>query len=153
MSKQLFFASLAAAVLLSFSVVRSDEAKEKKFQPLCPVSGKKAVETASVEYKGAKVLFCCPNCPKAFAANTDKFAPKANHQLVGTGQAQQVKCPLTGRDLNPDTAIVVAGAEVTFCCNGCKGKATKAEGDEQIVLIFNDKSFAKGFEIPKEKED
>ena len=142
------FASLGLALLLTLSLrAAEDKAAECK----CPVSGKPCVEAASVDYKGGKVYFCCMNCPKAFANNPEKFAAKANHQLVATGQAVQVKCPLTGRAINETTGIEVAGAKVAFCRNNCKGKATKAEGAEQINLIFADPAFAKGFEVKKEE--
>jgi YHS domain-containing protein len=45
-------------------------------QTMCPVSGKPINPTASLEHDGHKVYFCCPNCPKAFAANPDKFKDK-----------------------------------------------------------------------------
>jgi hypothetical protein len=118
----------------------------------CVVANRPAKDGTEVAYKGGKVYFCCMNCPKAFEANTAKFATKANHQLVATGQATEVKCPLTGRDLNPETAINVAGAKVAFCCNNCKGKAEKATGDEQLELIFNDKAFEKGFKVTPAKK-
>lgn len=142
---------LAAAALAALLSVGSwaEEEKDKLEGVKCPVSGKPVKEASAVEYKGAKVYFCCDGCPKEFEANTAKYAAKANHQLVATKQFKEVKCPLAGKDLNPDTAIEVAGVKVCFCCNGCKGKASKAEGDAQIDLIFNDKAFEKGFEIVK----
>ena len=42
-------------------------------QTKCPVSGKEINPEHSVEYKGEKVYFCCPNCPKAFEADPEKF--------------------------------------------------------------------------------
>jgi len=45
-------------------------------QTKCPVSGKPINPTASVEYKGEKVYFCCPGCPTAFEANPAKFVAK-----------------------------------------------------------------------------
>ncbi|MCA9014704.1 MAG: hypothetical protein KDA77_05155 [Planctomycetaceae bacterium] len=116
---------------------------------VCPVAGKPANPKCTVDYKGAKVSLCCGNCKKAFEANPAKFAAKANLQLVATGQAKQVSCPFAGKPVNPDQSVTVAGTEVQFCCGGCKGKAAKAEGDEQINLIFNDKAFAKGFKVTK----
>ena len=118
----------------------------------CPVAGNKPAKAGTeVDYKGGKVFFCCQNCPKAFAANKEKYAAKANMQLVATKQAKEVKCPLSGQDLNPDTAIDVAGVKVCFCCNNCKGKVAKAKGDEQINLVFSDAAFEKGFEVEKAK--
>ena len=88
--------------------------------------------------------FCCENCPKAFNANSAKFAGKANLQLVQSGQLKQVKCPLTGRPMAADKSVEVAGVKVALCCGDCLAKATKASGDEQINLLFSDTS--KGFE-------
>ena len=111
----------------------------------CVVSGKAVVADKTVDYKGAKVYFCCPNCPKAFTADTAKFAAKANHQLVATKQAKQTACPFSGEDVDPATKIKVAGTEVGFCCDMCKGKAEASK--DQVELIFNDKAFEKGFKV------
>src|SRR5262249_28554091 len=112
--------AIAALFVGTSAINRADDKKEIKAK--CPVSGKDAKETSSVEYKGAKVYFCCDNCPKKFEQDTKKFAAKANHQLVATGQAKQVKCPLQGKELNADTKITVAGVDVCFCCQMCQGK-------------------------------
>jgi len=141
----LSFAAVAAFFMTTNSINRAGEKKE--FKAKCPVSGKDAKETSSVEHNGGKVYFCCDNCPKAFEKDTAKFAAKANHQLVATGQAKEVKCPFTGKDLNPDTKIDVSGVDVCFCCNNCMGKAEKAKGAAQIILIFEDGKFKKGFEV------
>jgi YHS domain-containing protein len=44
------------------------------------VSGHEFVVTADsphAEYNGKTYYFCCPDCPKAFEANPEKFATKA----------------------------------------------------------------------------
>lgn len=144
------FIACTAAVAALYLVI-SVQAGDKLEGIKCPVSGKPINKDATVDYKGGKVYFCCPNCPKAFAAKTEKFAAKANQQLYATGQAKLVKCPLTGKKLNPATKISVAGTNVCFCCNGCKGKATKAQGDAQLNLVFGDKAFKKGFVVGKKE--
>lgn len=45
-------------------------------QTSCPVSGKEIDLEHSTTHDGRKVFFCCPNCPKAFAKNSEKFAKK-----------------------------------------------------------------------------
>jgi YHS domain-containing protein len=45
-------------------------------QTKCPVSGKPINPTAMLDHDGHKVYFCCPNCPKAFAANPEKYKDK-----------------------------------------------------------------------------
>lgn len=140
------------AVCLALSLRADDqEKKEEAFKPMCPVSGMAAETSVAVEYKGAKLFFCCPGCPGEFEKDAAKFAAKANHQLVGTKQAVAAKCPLAGRPLNPETAIDVQGVKVAFCCDNCKGKAVAAKGDEQLALVFGDAAFAKGFEVKKQE--
>ncbi|TWT39919.1 hypothetical protein KOR42_50410 [Thalassoglobus neptunius] len=126
------------------------EAQEKKeVSPVCPVSGKDIDKTHSLKHLEANVYFCCPNCPKAFEANTEKFAPKANHQVVVTKQAKQVKCPISGQPLNPEMATPVSDVKVEFCCDKCLAKVKAAEGEKQLQLVFSDAAFQKGFEVKK----
>jgi YHS domain-containing protein len=145
--------AVACVALFVLCVAYTAMADKKELKATCPVSGKPAKESAAVDYKGGKVYFCCGGCPAAFEKDTAKFAAKANQQLVATGQAKQIGCPFSGRKLNPDTATKIGDVDVCFCCNNCKGKATAASGDEQINLVFADKSFDKGFKTKtKEKE-
>ncbi len=150
MVKKSLAALVAVAACLTLSLQAED--KEVKFEPKCPVSGKPAIKEQAVDYKGGKVYFCCPGCPGAFQKDTAKFAAKANQQLVGTGQAVEKACPLSGRALNAETAIDVQGVKVAFCCNNCKGKVAGAEGAEQLNLVFSDAAFEKGFEVKKAQE-
>ena len=145
------FLSLVAVVVCA-GVFSLNAAEEKKaVKPLCPLSGKDIDKTKSVDYKGAKVYFCCGNCPGAFEKDPTKFAAKANQQLVVTEQAKQVKCPLSGGKLNEEKSVEVAGTKVTFCCEKCQGAVAAAKGDEQLNMVFSDKAFDKGFEVTKKK--
>jgi YHS domain-containing protein len=110
----------------------------------CPVSGQPAKADKTAEFAGGSVYFCCGKCKAAFEKDATEFAPKAHLQMVATGELVQTGCPFSGREVNADTVITIGDAEVGFCCNNCKGKAEKAEGDEQITLVFGDVS--KGFE-------
>lgn len=114
---------------------------------------KAADESKSVDWKKGKVYFCCGNCPKGFAANTEKHAAKANAQLVATKQYKQTACPISGAKLDDSTAIEVGKVKVAFCCKNCKGKAEEAKGDEQLEMVFGEKAFEKGkFELVKEEK-
>jgi YHS domain-containing protein len=106
------FSSLAVLGLFAAIGFAADE---KKADLKCPVSGKPALTEHAVDFNGGKVYFCCPNCPKTFEKDSAKFAEKANAQLVASGQAKQTKCPLTGRPLNAEQKVTVAGVEVQFC--------------------------------------
>ncbi|QDT07871.1 hypothetical protein K227x_63000 [Rubripirellula lacrimiformis] len=118
----------------------------------CVVAPKAASEGKSAEYKEGKVYFCCGGCAGKFAADTKKFATKANFQLVATKQYEQKACPMSGRDVSADINTVVAKTKVAFCCEGCKGSVDKAEGDEaKMKLVFAEKPFAKAFAKAKPK--
>jgi hypothetical protein len=145
MKTRMFVAALAVLALFAATSLRA--ADEAKPELKCPVSGQPAKAEHKVAFNGGDVLFCCPNCPKAFNANAEKFAAKANLQLAQTKQLKQVKCPLTGRPVAADKSIAVEGVEVGLCCGGCLAKAKKATGDELIVLLFTDTT--KGFEPAK----
>ena len=142
-----FVATLAAAAFVFASVMTfaADDAKAPKVT--CPVSGKPASSEHTVDYKGGKVQFCCPNCPKAFTANPEKFAVKANHQLAQTGQAEQVACPFTGGKINPEKKADVAGVSVNFCCGNCEAKAKAMEQEELMTKAFSDEAFAKAYKV------
>lgn len=144
---------LVAAFALVGLIVAAGINAEDKADPLaalkCPVSGKKINPEAKVAYRDGHVYLCCQGCPKAFEADTAKFATKANAQLVASGQYTEKACPLSGNKLNPETAIEVGGAKVAFCCNNCKGKVEKATPEEALEIVFSDKAFEKGFEKAK----
>lgn len=149
---------LAVAVtilLVSAPLLAGDKGEDKLKDVKCPLSGKQVTD-CTVAYKGGKVYFCCGKCAKAFKADLKKeakdrkFTAKANQQLYATKQAKLEKCPLTGRKLNPATAIEVAGTKVCFCCGGCKSKVEKA--DDPVEVVFNDENFKKGFKLPEKKK-
>jgi YHS domain-containing protein len=151
--KRLPIVATAFAALVAVSFAADVDLTDVK----CVMNPKAAAKAdKSLDYKGGKVYFCCDNCPKGFAAKIEAkdkvVAAKGNKQLVQTGQAKQAKCPFTGGPMKEK--LTVAGAEVQFCCNNCKGKAEKMEGDEQVVAIFGDEAFKKaGFKVGEEKSE
>ena len=86
----------------------------------CPMSGKAVDATKFVAYKDSKVYLCCGGCVKGFEGklkSDETLAAKANHQLVATLQARQVKCAMNGKGkVNKKTLTKFAGTEVGFCC-------------------------------------
>jgi YHS domain-containing protein len=139
--------AIAAVALLAVVASGSLRAEEKAKELKCPVSGQPAKAEHSVDFNGGKVTFCCPNCPKAFEKDTEKFAAKANLQLFQSEQIKQVKCPIAGRPLAADKIVEVEGTKVAVCCPGCLKKANAKSGDELIVLLFQD--ISKSFEPVK----
>ncbi len=143
MKTRLCVAALAVVALVAANTLRAADAPALK----CPVSGQPTKADKTVDFNGGKVQFCCENCPKEFAKNTDKYKAKANMQLVQSGQLKQTACPLTGKPAAADKSVDVGGVKVGLCCGGCLAKATKASGDDLVNLIFADTS--KGFKAAK----
>lgn len=142
------FASVLFALLASSAVVLA--AAENLDQATCPISGQPVSEEETAEWNGGTVYFCCPNCPGAFEAEPEKFATKANFQLVQTGQAHQTMCPISGHECDADQSLEVNGVTVCFCCENCLGAAEGAEGDEQLEMLFGQEAFEKGYEVGSE---
>lgn len=133
-------AVLAVAIVCSAAVMA---AVKEPAQAKCPVSGKNCNPEKHADFAGGKVYFCCGNCEKAFASDPTKFAAKAHHQLVSTGQLTQKGCPFSGGAVKDGTQVSIAGVEVGFCCNNCKGKVEAAAPAEKVTMVFGD--VAKGF--------
>ena len=140
---------IAMSSLVVLALVAVAWAADPKLEGVkCIVAAKNPAKAEkSVDYKGGKIFFCCDNCPKAYAKDPEKYAAAANAQLVQTGQAKQVACPMTGKALNPDAKTKVGAVEVGFCCEGCLGKVTAAKEEDKPALVFSDKAFEKGFKV------
>ena len=107
---------------------------------------------AFAEYKGARVYFGCAGCPEAFKRNEEKFATKANAQLVATKQARQKACPVSGKPHKDEFKLAVGKAQVAFCCTNCKEATEKLAGNAQLEKLFSDAAFKSAFRIPKVKK-
>jgi len=140
-------ATLAVCFALVCSAVMVSAAPKEPKDAKCPVSGKNCNPEKHADFAGGKVYFCCDNCAGAFKGDSAKFAAKAHHQLVSTGQLKQKACPLSGGAIKPETKVAIGDAEVAFCCNNCKGKVEKASDDDKLKLVFGD--ISKGFEPAK----
>ena len=151
MTKRIAYVAVALVGLLgTVSVGRADEPKKVNLDGIkCLICNMQVSEDISTEYKGAKLYFGCAGCPSRFQANVAKYAAKANAQLVATKQAKQKACPLSGRPCKKQINTKVAGTTVYFCCNGCKNRVAKLQGDAQIKKVFGDSAFQKGFEVVK----
>lgn len=147
--KKLIATCVATLFVVSATTLMADvELKEVK----CVIAPKPAKADKMAEYKDGKVYFCCNNCVSKFKKDTKQFQPKANFQLVATKQYVQKACPFSGGDLDPAISTKVAGMKVGFCCQGCKGKVEKAKDDKaKLALLFNEKTFAKGFKKAETK--
>jgi YHS domain-containing protein len=156
-SSALVLAVLAMISVGAFSAAQEKEkADKKKDVAFCPVGGIGHAVNAKLvaDFEGGKINFCCEECPEPFKKNTAKFAANARHQLLATGQIEQVACPLSGQKINPEKKVEVAGLEVAFCCENCQGKVAKAaKPEEKIAMVFKASlKDSKAFKLKKKDE-
>jgi YHS domain-containing protein len=121
---KLSLALAACAVLaLGYSGQAEDAIKAK-----CIVSGKEievTKETPSVSINGLKSYFCCMNCPKAFAAEPEKFVKDAG------------KCPINkngAAKVSKESRVIVNNDLYYMCCANCP-KAFSANPAKSAKLL------------------
>ena len=142
-------ASLLMLVFLLFTFTLPGADKPKaELRPLCPVTGKPIDKSVSMDYHSGKLYFSNAEAAKKFQNNVEKYAARANLQLVVTGQAHQTACPLMGKPVVSGKSVMVSGVKVELCCNICKTKLTKAKPEEQLEMIFG-AGFDKGYTVKK----
>ena len=170
MSRTIVFAlSAGAAIVMSAATFgnEGDIAKKKNaIRYYCPVAGMPETKSCccpggycplkpradlTVEYKGGKIQLCCKQCEKIFKETPAKFAAVANHQLVATKQAQQVKCAMCGSDIGYLSGLDVAGITISFCSHDCYNNLKKLSPNERIERVFGNAGFARGFVMKSAK--
>ncbi len=152
MLQKSIFAVAIFGLVFAFSVSNVATAQEDLTGIKCVMNAdKSALVEAAVEYKGGKVFFCCEHCADEFREDIklkekSKFATKANHQLVLTGQFVQKGCPMSGGAVDENLTATIGTIKVGFCCEGCAKKVKETEGlAEKANLVFSEAAFKKAF--------
>jgi YHS domain-containing protein len=156
-------AILAALTLpLALAPIGANDPPEKSRAVFCPVAGLPKCEgcrcpsgycglqpraALSATFEGGKLLFCCGKCKAMFEKAPEKFAANAHHQLVATGQARQVKCPLCGDAPKEAYASTVSGATVRFGSAECKAKADRLAQNDWLEAVLGSKAFHRAFVV------
>lgn len=105
--------------------------QQKAHYPLdaCIVSGRKLEESDTVFdmiHEGRLVRFCCPNCPRRFKADPDRYMAQLDEAIIKQQRENYPldTCVVAGMELGsmgePDE-VIVGGTLVRFCCAGCRG--------------------------------
>jgi YHS domain-containing protein len=149
MKKISFSLGVALLAVMALAAIADEAVKLDAIKCVFNPKGAAKADHA-VDYKGGKVYFCCENCPKKF--DPAKNAVAANHQLVATKQAKQVKCPISGQATNSEHKISIGGVNVEFCCENCQGEVSNAKDEAQWKLVFSNEVFDKAFEVVAKKK-
>ena len=71
---------------------------------------------------------------------------KANHQLALTGQVKQQQCPLTGKSIDQEHQLLVAGVKVCFHDAAARNEIESLESTwQRAEQVFATRMFAKSF--------
>ena len=119
------FSILLIAAVSAFTFagpVQADEAKP--INEVCPVKGKDADGSKSVDYTAT---FCCDKCVAKFEKDPAKYAKKL-------ADAEEGKCAFSGKDLDPDATATV---KIAVCCGGCE-KKVKADPLKYLGKVESD---------------
>jgi len=151
MKNAILFSGVCLALVVALTNTQAEEKAKKVTKVKCVVADKEIEisKAVSVSYRKATAYVCCNNCKAKFEKDSSKFSTKSNHQLFQTNQAKQVKCPISGGDVDSSKTVKVSGVTIAFCCGKCQGKVEAAKGDDQLALAFADKAFDKGFKVTK----
>jgi len=101
------------------------EASAKPVNTVCPVSGKEVDPEMLVANEDKIIGFCCEKCVAKFKADPKSIMAKVKADSPGNS-----KCPVSGKEIDPETALVHT-SEVGFCCEKCQ---TKFKKDPVAVL-------------------
>jgi YHS domain-containing protein len=110
------------AAMAVFSLAGSVQADESAaINDICPVKGKAADGSKSVEYTAT---FCCEKCVAKFEKDPAKYAKKV-------AEAEEGKCAFSGKDVDAEATSTV---KIAVCCGGCEKKVT-AEPEKYLGKI------------------
>ncbi|RPI85271.1 MAG: hypothetical protein EHM42_06850, partial [Planctomycetaceae bacterium] len=81
---------------------------------LCPVTGDPVAPEFSVALEGGKVYFSSGEALREYRGNRNDFDELARAQLVVTGQAEQIRCPVSRKELSRPVVLRIEGVDVGF---------------------------------------
>jgi len=117
----------------------------------CPVNRTAVKRDVNTEYEGGVVFFSDEAAMEKFNKNPKTNSAEANYQLFLSGQANQVSCPVTGKEVDRTAVIKVKTKEVAFSSRVTMSRVERAKGLTKFKKIFGDRPFKKAFiiEIPE----
>lgn len=134
-------------------------AKDK--QTHCPIMGGEINPDVFIDYKGAKVYFCCWGCDDKFLAEPEKFVPKlpdaVQRQIraadsTPSGKGVQKTCPVMGGEIDEEVFTDYRGVRVYFCCPPCIEKF-EAEPQQYIPKLPEEMRKKLAATSPQEADD
>lgn len=98
-------------------------------QVRCPVMGGPIDGKTFTEYRGQRIGFCCDDCPKQFDAAPAKYMAK-----LRKASTDQVRCPVTGKPINPAVSSEYDGRTIYFSSEDALAKFKADMATYEAVL-------------------
>ncbi len=155
---KLSFAALLATALMVAPQDPNDKS-DSQDDPLakikCCMMPKQPVnKSVTTKFHHGDIYFCCAKCKAAFEKDKEKYAVRANLQLVQTKQFVQKACPIGGGKTDGTHVSKLGDLEISFCCADCKKEFDDAKDDEaRINLVFSEDGFMKGYKRVRTGDD
>jgi len=113
-----------AAAMLTLGVVAFGAEDQVAALPNCPITGEPIDFSVSTDTAEGPVYFCCKGCIKKYKANPQKYAKLVADQrtILSKREKIQVKCPVSGEEIDEQVTADYNGKKVAFCCKSCKKK-------------------------------
>ena len=136
MKKSLLVLGLVAgfALVLGGSAFGDDDKKVEL--PKCPVMGETISFKIAAKTDDGPVYVCCKMCVSRIEKDSSKYAKQIAGQraILAKMPKVQVKCPLSGMPIDPESFATVAGKKVYACCSDCT-EELKTNGDKHKAAI------------------
>jgi YHS domain-containing protein len=102
----------------------------------CPLTGKPLNKEAKAKTGATEVAFCCEKCLAKFneASDEEKLKMAFGAKGMKAGFTKQTKCPVSGKDIDPEQTVEYKGEKVYFCCPNCP-KAFEADPEKFISKV------------------
>jgi YHS domain-containing protein len=110
----------------------------QEVQVACPICGKPGNANVAIESGAARVSFCGAKClAKYNEAKTDAAKLKLvfNSAAMRKSFTHQIKCPVSGKPIDPTCFVEYEGEKVYFCCANCS-KAFKASPEQYVPMLY-----------------
>ena len=157
---------VACCLLVGLSILATPALAQKYPGVKCVVDGNLQCNIQhAVEYGQGKVFFSSQAAAKRFQVGVvnklkagqkpqRSLLLKANHQLALTDQVKQQRCPVTGKPIEKEHRLLIAGVSVFFHDLAAKEKIQSAESTwHRAQQVFASGVFTNSFAAPVKLAD
>lgn len=120
---------------------------------VCPVAGLPVRPAYNLPLYEGWVAFSSEGARKEFEKHRSDHLEEAHSQLVLTGQYRQVRCPQSGRSIQPWSFVAVNGLDVYFADDASRRKFLDSDDEDRANQVLGKRNFTRCFaHVPVEEQ-